>query len=829
MSPVLQDLRFGLRQLRRTPGFAVVAVLTLALGIGANTAIFSVMNAVLLRSLPGTNPDRLVFLRYQDQPEHTSQTGYDDASISQPVFEQLRRDHRVFTELMGFVPLSAAKIGLRYGNDLEQGYGDMVSGNFFSGLGVRPALGRLLSMDDENSHSQVAVLSYANWASRFGRNPRVLGETLYIKAVPFTIVGVADPGFVGLERGTPTDVWVPFQTRADLKPWGASAQQPQNMYGSPDWFFLMMIGRLNPGMTEQQALAQINPEYRAVLDQTLGKRTEADKKIELYLTPAHGIEGLNNDYKEPLRILMGMVGVILVIACGNVAMLLIARNTARSREFSVRLALGGSRARIFAQLLTESILLVSVGGVLGWIFANWATAALAAWSDLQTNLAPDNRVLLFTIVISLVAGLIFGLAPLRNATAAPVGLSLKNSALSAQQDKQKARTGKLVVALQMSLCLVLLVGAGLLLRTLENLGNANLGFRAPGLLVFGINPPASINSDEQVVQFYTSLLDRLRALPGVESATVMENRIGAGWSDNTAVRIDGADPQPGKSSPIRWNPVGPDYFHVLGANLRLGRDISQSDTTTGPKVMVVNQTFVDRYLPGRDPLGHTVSLETGTEKWPTFSIVGVVPDVKYTSVGEKPKPMGWAPFVQIPGESNMQVELRVNGNPMVVLDDARRAVHEFGPDIPLLEPITQTEQLQKSYSDQRLFSRLATFFGLLAALLVATGLYATLAYRVSRRTAEIGVRMALGAQRREVLWMILRESFLMSAVGIGIGVPLAFTGAHLLKSMLFGLSPYDPLTFFSALVGIALVATIAALLPARRASSVDPIVALRYE
>jgi predicted permease len=485
--------------------------------------------------------------------------------------------------------------------------------------------------------------------------------------------------------------------------------------------------------------------------------------------------------------------------------------------------------RIFAQLLTESLLLVSAGGVLGWLFAKWATMALASWSDMQTNLAPDKSVLLFTVGISALAALIFGLAPLRNATASPVGLSLKNSALSAQQDKAKARTGKLVVGLQMSLCLVLLVGAGLLLRTLQNLGNANLGFRSQGLLVFGINPPAAVNSDQKVVQFYTSLLDRLRTIPAVESVTLMENRIGAGWSDNTAVRVDGADPQPGKFSPIRWNPVGPDYFHVLGTNMRIGRDISQSDTTAAPKVIVVNQTFLDRYLHGSDPLGHKVALEARAEEWDQYSIAGVVPDVKYTSVDEKPRPMGWVPFTQVPGESNMQIELRARGNPETLLDDARRIVHEFGPDIPLLEPKTQTEQLEASYSDQRLFSRLATFFGLLAALLVATGLYATLAYRVNRRTAEIGVRMALGAQRPQVLWMILRESLLMSAVGIAVGIPLAFASTRLLKSMLFGLSPYDPLTFIAALLGIALVAATAAFLPALRASSIDPIVALRYE
>ena len=705
-----------------------------------------------------------------------------------------------------------------------------MSGNFFSGLGVRPALGRTFIADDEKNHTQIAVLSYAYWSTRFNRDTQVIGQTLYVKAVPFTIVGVAAPGFTGLERKTAVDVWVPFQNRPDLKPWGASPQEPTSMYGSPDWFFLMMIGRLNPGITEPQALAQINPEYRNLIEQTLGKQTKVENKIGLYFTLARGIEGLNSEYKEPLSMLMGMVALILVIACGNVAMLLIARNTSRSREFSVRIALGGSRGQILRQLLTESVVLVSAGALLGWLFARWATDALANWSELQASLAPDGRVLLFTVAMSAAAALLFGLAPLRSATGTPVALALKNSALSSQQDKAKVRSGKFVVALQMSLCLVLLVGAGLLLRTLQNLAHANLGFRASGLLVFGIDPPASIRGDQQVAQFYTSLLERLKTIPAVESATVMGNRIGAGWSNNTGVHVDGANPTPGKFPPVRWNPVGPDYFRVLGAQLHLGRDLSLADTATSPRVAIVNQTFVDRYLAGRSPLGHQIALETYGDKFgEPYSIVGVVPDIKYTAVREKARPMAWVPYTQVPGASTLQVELRAKENPASLLDDARRIVREFGSDIPLLEPMTQTEQLQESYSSEQLFSRLAVFFGALAAFLVATGLYGTLAYRVSRRTAEIGVRMALGAQRKQVLWMVLRESLITAVVGIGVGLPLAFAGARLLKSMLFGLTPSDPLTFLLALCGIAAVALVSALLPARRASSVDPMVALRYE
>jgi predicted permease len=827
MNTVLQDLRFGLRQLRRTPGFAIIAVLTLALGIGANTAIFSVMNAVLLRSLPVQNPDRLVLLHYTDQPEKSGQTGYDDTSLPYQVFDIFRNDHRVFADVMAFVPLSAAKIPLRFGNDLQEGQGDEVSGNFFSGLGVSSILGRTLTLDDERQHTQTAVLSYGYWSARFSRDKEILGQTLFVKGVPFTIVGVAAPGFIGLERRTPTDVWIPLQTNPVLKPWGASPQDRQSLTGSPDWFYLMMIGRLNEGLDLKQAGAQLTPTYQATVYSAIGNPGPKEKRTELYLTPARGIEGLNSDYKEPLRVLMMMVGLVLVIACANVAMLLIARNSARQREFAVRIALGGSRARIFVQLLIESLLLVISGAALGWLFANWATRSLAAWSQIEVSLAPDNRVLFFTIGISLLAGLVFGLAPLGSAYAPAATVAIRSNALSAQSDRGKALSGKLVICAQVSMCMALLVGAGLLLRTLDNLSHASVGFRADGLLVFATDPPASANSDQAVIHFYESLLARIRTLPQVEAVTVMENRIGSGWSDNTGVRVDGADPTANKISPVRWNPVGADFFNTLNAKLVTGRDFTDADNADSQRVAVVNQLFVDRYLQGRSALGHQIQLLSGHGEYgKPYTIVGVAKNMTYTA---KNVPTAWAPYTQGTGESHMNIEVRTHGDPNLVLPDIRSILHDVDPDIPILEPARQTEVLEQSYSDDRLFSRLATFFGGLAALLVAIGVYGTLAYRVSRRTAEIGVRMALGAQRKQVLWMIMRESLTVAAFGVALGLPLAFVGAQWLKSMLFGLSPADPLTFALALIGIAALALFSALLPARRASSVDPMVALRYE
>jgi len=828
LSTLLKDLRYGLRQSYRTPGFAVVTILTLALGIGANTAVFSVMNAVILRYLPVPDPQRLVMLRYVDQPDGSHQTGYDETSLPEQTFERFRTQDGVFSDLMAFVPLDVPKVPVRFGRDPEEAAADEVSGNFFSGLGVQVLRGRTFTLDDERQHAQVAILSYAYWIRRFAADPSVLGQTIFIKGVPFSVVGVAARDFAGLEHGNPTDIWVPFQTNDQLKPWGESTPSQNSLYGDPKWFFLMMIGRLRPGVFPDRALAQLNPIYQDTVYRALGQPKAGEKIPQLNLTPARGVEGLNQEYKEPCSILMAMVGLVLLIACSNVALLLVARNTSRQREFSLRVALGATRGDMLRQLLAESLLLVAAGGVLGWLFASFATRALATWAKLEISLAPDKLVLLFAVVLCALAALTFGIAPLRSAVKVPAGLALKTMSAASGQERRKIRAGHIVVALQVALCVMLLAGAGLLVRTLLNLEKANLGLQARGLVVFGVTPPQSVRSDDQAVQFFGAILGRLRSLPEVESATALENRLGVGWSNNTAVYVDGAVPNGKKFAPLRWNAVGSDFAYVLNVPLLIGRDFNDADSFTSARVAIVNQTFANNYLQGRNPIGHRISLDPDTGK-PSYTIVGVVADSKYTAVREDPRPMAYFPFTQVPGIATMQLELRTRGNPLSALDDARRVVKDFGPDLPLLQPMTQEEQFKNSFSDDRMFARLSVFFGLLAAVLVATGLYGSLAYRVNRRTAEIGVRMALGAQRYQVLWMVLRESLLISALGVAVGFPAAIACARLLRSMLFNLTPGDPLTFLLALAGISLVTMLAAAVPARRACSVDPILALREE
>ena len=828
MNTMLQDLRFASRMLAKSPAFAATAVVTLALGIGANTAIFSVMNAVLLRFLPVPNPERLVCLHYHNQPRETSQTGYGDLSLSQPAFEAMRTQRHVFSDLVGFVPLSFSKTVVRFGDAPEEAAVDMVSGNFFSGLGVVPARGRMLTPEDESQHTQVAVLSYNCWTRRFARNPSALGQTLYIKGIPFTIVGVAAHDFFGVERGGSTDLWIPLQTMPELKPWGASPQDKAALYGSPDWWFFMMIGRLAPGVSEKQALAQLQPVYeRVAYLGTAGRRAD-EQPPRIYFTPARGIAGLRESVDTPLRALMVAVGLVLVIACSNVAMLLVARNSARQREFSLRSALGAGRVRLFRQLLTESLLLVAAGGAAGWLLAVWASEALARWAGFDVNLAPDRAVLFFTLAISFVAALVFGFAPLRSVSRVPPWVALRTSGTSASQDRAGFRAGQIVVTMQMALCLALLVGAGLAVRTLLNLENANLGLRAQGLLVFGITPPQSLHNDPEVIRFYQGLMDRLRILPSVESATFVQIRPGTGGSKNTIAFVDGVQPHEKIiDSLVRWNAVGPDFFHVVGTPILLGRDFTDADSASTLKVAVVNQTFVERYLPGHQPLGHHIAIDG--ENGAQYMIVGVAQNSKYRRVREQDSPMAYFPYTQIPDIATMQIELRAHGNPAALLPSVQRVVHDFGPDLAPLQPMTQQAQFEASFSQEHLFARLALFFGLLAALLVATGLYGTLAYRVSRRTGEIGVRMALGAQRQQVLWMILRESLRVSVAGVLLGLPLAFVGARLLRSLLFGLAPEDPLSLLLAVLGTCVVAVAASLIPARRATRVDPIVALRYE
>jgi predicted permease len=644
---------------------------------------------------------------------------------------------------------------------------------------------------------------------------------------------VTAQGFYGVEPASSTDFWIPLQNRPELTPWDEESSL-DTLYGNPKWWSIQLIARLVPGVTESQALAKLDPAFQSAALIGLGTPDPKAKKSILAFSSTQGIQGMRDDYQKPIHILLAMVGLVLAIACANVSMLLVARNSTRAREFSLRIALGAGRGRLLRQMLTESFLLVAGGAALGWMFAISGSQALAAWSGMEIPFVLDSRVLLFTLAISISCAIIFGLAPLRRAVSVPVGVTLKTSSATAYRDQRSSWSGTVVVASQMALCLILLVGSGLLVRSLRNYQTLPLGLRVDGLLVFGTDP-FSVHTDQEKEHFYQDLLARLREAPGVESATLVSHRPGSGWGWNSVWAVDGVEPQ-GSFPEIGMsaNHVGPDFCHTLGIPILRGRDVTDADTRSAPKVVLVNETFSKRFFPKGDALGHSVttisSTSVGKHKLEnSFTIVGVVGDSKYKRVDEKPKATLYFPFAQNTSIPNMQVELHTYGNPEALIPSVDAVLHALDPNLPIQKPMTQRAQFDESYSQARLFARLSIFFGVIAALLVATGLYGTLAYRVDRRTSEIGVRMALGAQRSQVLWMVLRESLLISAVGIFVGAPLAFAGSRVMRSMLFGLRPTDPLSFAAALLCVTFVAIVAGLLPARRAATMDPIAALRNE
>lgn len=824
MTAAINDVRYALRQLKKTRGLTLICVLTLALGIGANTAVFSVMNAVLLKSLPVQDPDHVVYLNTSEAPQRTG-TVDSHETFPYTVYDALRGQHDALSQVMAYVPLSQNKVAVRYGPDPEEAEGDMVSGSFFAGLGVKFARGHGFTEQDEADHAPIAVISFNYWNRRFAQSPEVLGKTLYVNSVPMTIVGVSAEGFEGLEAGRSTDFWIPLQSRAELNAWGNPPEDGKTYIANPRWWCLRLAGRLAPGASKAQAAAQLQPVFQTAAYLGLGSPLPGEQRPTLSLRGAKSFPGYDARYGRPLRMMMMMVGFVLLIALSNVAMLLMARTTTRQREFSLRVALGSGRWEMFRQLLIESLLLVSAGGIAAWLFANMATSALGKWAQIESTLAPDHRVLAFTLIILVCATILLGAAPLRIALGSGPELILKTSLATSYTDRGISRTGRAIVALQMTLCVVLLLGGTLLVRTLRNLENTPLGMRVDGLVVFGVKPQ-NLHSIPESIAFYQELMRKLRVLPGVESATVMAERIGSGGSNNGNMMVDGKVPEGGRSAWVRSNIVGADFFHTLGVPIVEGRDFDDSDTATSPHVGIINELFAQRFLPNQNPLGHTIGTPDGRFQ---MTIVGVVKDHKYRSIEEEPVPMAWYMYAQIPLMAKMDVELRVNGEPLAIMPSVRRAVQQMDPDLPLINPMTQRAQFETTISQQLLFARLAGFFAILAVALVAAGLYGTLVYHVNNRTVEIGVRMALGAQRAEVVWMVLHDSLMLTATGALIGVPFALLAGKTLASVLYGVKPTDYSSMAIALTGVALAAIAASLVPALRAAGIDPITALRSE
>jgi predicted permease len=861
LETLLQDLRFALRMLRKSPGFTAVAVLTLALGIGANTAIFSLIDAALLRSLPVRDPQRLVVFQWSalhppntkgsygymscPSPNATSEHG---CSFSYPMFRQFRALQDVFSSVI--VLGGDVGLNLRGNGPATFVHGELVSGEFFDTLGVGPALGRTFTpADDTPGAPPVAVLSYGYWQSAFGGDPTAMGKTVWLNNIPVTIVGVVAKQFPGLDPARVRQIWLPMSQSPQLGNdlYGSMGGDRPSLEADDGVLWAYLVARLRQGITLGQAQAAADTIFQ---HDALDKTTELFKTEDaprLVLMPApQGISGLRERYSTPLTILMTAVGLVLLVACANVAGLMLARSATRQRELAVRLALGAGRTRIVWQLLTESVLLSAAGGVSGILLAYWSIQSLVTFmsrgGSWPSNLAAhlDLRVLAFTALASVLTGVLFGLAPALRGIRLDLTPALKESTTSfagrASSNRWLNLGGSLVIA-QVALAILVLSGAGLLVRTLKNLKGINPGFDTHNLLLFNMDTTLNGYTKQQSHTLYSQLLERLQALSGVLSATCSFDSLLSGNAWTTSFEIEGA--QHTQLETLGLN-AGPKFFETMGIPLMAGRLFTPQDFTLPPesihrtstpsvsatetklRPIIINEAFARTFFKDQNPLGRQIS-NFGNRS--AGEIIGVVGDTKFRTLRSE-----IAPTLFVPGVgTEATFEVRTAVDPRTVVPALRSIISQLDNNLPILSIKTESEQIEASFSQERLIARLSSFFGGLSLLLACIGLYGLLSYEVSRKTREIGVRMALGARPSDVLRFIVRQGIALSAVGAVLGILGALGVTRYLASLLYGVRPFDPLTFLSVALLLGLVALVACYIPARRASHVDPLVALRYE
>jgi predicted permease len=839
MATLLQDLRYAIRILLKSPAFTAIAVVTLALGIGANTAIFSLMDAVLLKTLPVKNPQQLVLFTWDDNkwPPSYTQTGYDSRfSFSYPQYEEFRKETKTLSSVFAFTPLGSSdeNTAITINGEASLASGMMVTRDYFTGLGVMPLLGRSITEQDEAKGApRVLVISYAYWTRRFARDPEIIGRGIELNGLPCTIVGVLPPSFYGVEPGMNPDLYIAFDDLPNLRPWSAKPNRGDSVFTARDWVNLNILGRLKPGVSQHQAEAELNILFHNFITSDWKPAKASDVPAFRLTAASQGIPYLREGFTQPLQILMALVGLGLLIACANVATLLLARASARQREISVRLAIGASRRRLIRQLLTESVLLSLVGGALGLAFAEWGTSMLLAMyaggsTQIALDVNPDATILLFTLATAMLAGVLFGLAPALRASGMDLASVMKDTATSATAGPEKHRLGNALVVAQVAASLVLLVGAGLFVRTLANYERQSYGFNQEHLLMFGVDATRQGYQGERLIDLYSQIQERLQALPGVTGATALSDAAFSGWSSNTIISFIGRPTK--QENPVRWLRVGPDFFRTMQIPIVLGRSIEPSDTRASPRVAVVDENFVKRYFPNENPIGQRFSLGTHPDPKSTIEIVGVSKPAELTNVHASPRPKGFMAYPQFPEDlSSLYFELRTTGQPATVISEVRDAVGGMDPGLPLMSLRTQTEQRDQALVQERVFARLSGFFGLLALTLAVIGLYGTMSYTVARKTREIGIRMALGAKPGDILRMVIGRGILLTGIGAAIGVVVTFWAARLTGSWIYGVSPDDPGTFAGAAIALLLVALAACFIPARRAMRVDPVVALRHE
>ena len=840
MESLLQDIKYGMRTLFKRPWFAFIAITTLALGIGANTAIFTLVNAVMLKTLPVTKPEELVL--FTDATNEG--TTVDDAPrtgkwnrFSYASYEYFRNHNQSFQDITairsGHSSLSVRKAGSS-GEPAQRAAAQLVSGNYFSVLGVNAMRGRALTpSDDVPSAPPAAVISHRYWREQLNGDAQIVGKNLVLNGTDCTVVGVMPAEFFGERMRRPPDFWVPLSLHSRIELRDSFVEDPQV-------YWLVLLGRLKPGESMQQAETHVNFVLQQFLTEQAGTQLTDDRRRSLQeayvkLAPgAGGISGLRRRYSTPLRMLMVIVALVLLIACANVGGLLLSRAASRKAEISMRMALGASRRRIIRQLFTESMLLAVFGGLLGVMLSHWG-AMLLVWlvspqAPLDTR--PDIAVLGFTAALSIISGTVFGLWPAARASKTDIASAIKErTRIGTRSGRLRLSPTSALVVLQVSLSMVLLTGAGLFAGSLLQLHKEDLGFNRDNVLVLTIEPRLAGYKPEQLPSLYQRILDRLNDVPNVQSATLGTYAPLSGSGRSSSIKLPGITATNDDDLVIEDMLVGPNYAKTLGLPVLQGREIAPQDTVTSRSIAVVNQSFVNRYFPNQNPLGRTFEFDDIEIKNGPFEIVGVVGDIKSTDPREPPEPTIYRPILQTPDESayTATVHVRTQGDALGLAPSVRQMINQIDDKLPISEVTTLDASLNERLSQEQLITQLVSFFGVLALLLASIGLYGLMAHGVARRTNEIGIRMALGARRSLIGWMVLRETLLLVGVGLLVGVPAAIFGARLVSSQLFGFSPGDPITLVAAAAVLIVVAILAGYVPARRAMKVDPLVALRYE
>ena len=847
LDTVFRDLKYTYRTLARAPGFTAVAVLTLALGIGANTAIFSLLDQVLLRLLPVKDPQQLVLLTMKGRHYGSNWGGN---AISHPMFRDFRDHNEVFSDMFCRFPTSAS---LSFGQQSERVFVELVSGTYFSTLGVVPAMGRILTPEDDvvPSGHPFVVLNYNFWKTRFAGDPQVVGRTLNLNNYKMTVVGVAQAGFDGVELGFSPKIFIPIMMQPQIV-----VGNPEDMLKTRRTRWVNTFGRLKPGISQQQAKAALQPFMHSMLEMEVQQKEfnraskyDRDEFLKCSIDVLPGSQGRSYTRRQlttPLWVLMATTGVVLLIACANLANLMLVRGSGRVKEIAVRLAMGATRPRIIGQLLIESLSLSVLGGITGLAVAFWADRALmkiylpSDSGGMNISSAPDLRILLFNLAVTLLTGIIFGLVPALQTTKPNIAGTLKDQAGAVVGGGGNHRLRKGLVVVQVTLSLLLLVGAGLFVRSLANLRNLGPGFSPERLVAFQIDPSLNGFTPERLRIFYPQLSDALSSIPGVRSVGLASMRILEDNEWDSGMSVEGFTPaKPDEHAQPYMNAIGPNYFATLGVPIIEGRDFTINDRhivkhgpeewNWAPTTVMINEKFAQKYFAGRNPIGLHLGFGTDPGTPTDMEVIGVVKDFKYTNLRDEIPVQAYIPYLGDRFLGGMTIYVRTIGDANQLMSTVRSTVRDMDPNVPIYAMRTTEVTINESLSTERMIASLSAVFGFLATLLAVIGLYGVMAYTVAQRTREVGIRIALGAARGKVIWLVMREVLLLVAIGVIAGVTASVALTRVVQSQLFGLTPHDPLTLGLAAAVLAVVACAAGYIPALRASRLDPMVALRYE